>query len=142
MSDAKKIVLYFKKSEPFKELYLNSNVINKWYGNVLKEIDSAGMIVSINKLGIDIYRKLINRELDESIGIHQIFKLIDEYFKQSFDGRTDSFYNVLVDYWMILTDIVQRNESIHSDKNVIVTLKDVKRILNHSLLIRLHLDKY
>ncbi len=74
--------------------------------------------------------------------IHQIFKLIDEFFKESFEGCTDSFYNVLTDYWMILTDIVQRNESGRLDKNTIVTIKDVNKILSHSVLIRFHLDKY
>ena len=142
MSDRDEITLYFKKSEPFNELFLNSNAISKRFGNVFKETDSTWTIEFIHKLGIDIYQNLIGRALDESMGMHQIFTQIDEYFKQSFNNSSDPFYKVLDEYWSILTDIVQRNEDIHLDNNVIVTIEDVKRILNRSLLIRFHLDKY
>jgi len=142
MSDRKEIILYFNKSEPFKELFLNSNVISKRFGSIIKETDSTWTIEFIHKLGIEIYQNLIGRKFDESKGIHQIFTQINEYFKQSFKINSDPFYKVLEKYWLILTDIVQRNQNIHLDKNVIVTIEDIKRILNLSLLIRFHLDKY
>jgi len=142
MSDRDEIIHYFKKSEPFKELYLNSNAINERFGSDFKETDSTWTIEFIHKLGIDLYQKLIDQELDESTGMHHIFTQINEYFEQNFSEYIGPFYNVLTTYWLLLTDIVQRNEDVHRDKNIIVTIGDVKRILNHSLLIRFHLDKY
>lgn len=142
MSDRKEIISYFKKSEPFKELYLNSDVISKWYGSVFKETDSTWTIKFIHKLGIEIYQNLIGREFDESTEMYQVFTIINEYFKKSIEDSSEPIYRVLVEFWLILTIIVKRNESMRSDKNVSVTFKEVENIRNISLLIRFHLDTY